>query len=576
MKKFITASLLGAALVATSLPTLASEQQDLLELKNTVLNLVDALVKQGVLKQKQAQALVKKAEDDAAIQAAAQVAAPPADNKVNTVVEAAPPVGTKVVRVPYVPEFVKQEIREQVRSELRQDVLSDVAQKAKQEKWGTPDALPGWLSSIKLYGDARVRNELDHFGKDNADTLSGQNLYLDIAKINAAGGISKAGPGAFLNTSQDTNRWRERVRLGLQAKIADHWLFDTRLATGNQLNPISTNQTLGNTGQRFSIQLDRAALLYDLPAEQGWSWLDSSVNFAVGRMANPWVSTDLLWDEDLNFDGAALTLRRAIGEADGLTGLGNNGRSVFATVGLFPLQQIDFAAQDKWLAGGQLGVAWEFDNQNKVQIASAYYDYIHIIGKQNALGSTLRNGTQPQFLQKGNLLYNIANDPNLDGGVNDQIFALASDYRLVDLTLSVDLAYLAPYHVIFNGDIVKNVGFNADEIRARTGGTTYLYPIKERTLGWQLEMVTGWPQIAKLGDWQLSAGYRYLQRDAVLDAFTESDFHLGGTDAKGYRLSGKYGLTKNIWLRANWMSATEIDGPPLSIDVLQIDLNAKF
>ena len=70
--------------------------------------------------------------------------------------------------------------------------------------------------------------------------------------------------------------------------------------------------------------------------------------------------------------------------------------------------------------------------------------------------------------------------------------------------------------------------------------------------------------------------YRYLQRDAVLDAFTDSDFHLGGTDTQGYRITGLYGLTKNLWMRARWMSATEIDGPPLSIDVLQVDLNAKF
>ena len=60
------------------------------------------------------------------------------------------------------------------------------------------------------------------------------------------------------------------------------------------------------------------------------------------------------------------------------------------------------------------------------------------------------------------------------------------------------------------------------------------------------------------------------------DAFTESDFHLGGTDTQGYRISGLYGLTTNLWLRARWLSATEIDGPPLSIDSLQVDLNARF
>ena len=62
----------------------------------------------------------------------------------------------------------------------------------------------------------------------------------------------------------------------------------------------------------------------------------------------------------------------------------------------------------------------------------------------------------------------------------------------------------------------------------------------------------------------------------MLDAFTESDFHLGGTDTQGYRITGSYGLVNNVWLRARWISATEIDGPPLAIDTLQLDLNAKF
>jgi hypothetical protein len=67
-----------------------------------------------------------------------------------------------------------------------------------------------------------------------------------------------------------------------------------------------------------------------------------------------------------------------------------------------------------------------------------------------------------------------------------------------------------------------------------------------------------------------------LQGDAVVDAFTDSDFHLGGTNAKGYMLSAAYGLGRNVWLRARWLSAREVDGPPLDIDVLQLDLQAGF
>ncbi len=62
----------------------------------------------------------------------------------------------------------------------------------------------------------------------------------------------------------------------------------------------------------------------------------------------------------------------------------------------------------------------------------------------------------------------------------------------------------------------------------------------------------------------------------MLDAFTDSDFHLGGTNAKGFMIGGQYAIYKNTWLAARWMSADEITGLPLAIDVFQLDLNAKF
>jgi Putative porin len=62
----------------------------------------------------------------------------------------------------------------------------------------------------------------------------------------------------------------------------------------------------------------------------------------------------------------------------------------------------------------------------------------------------------------------------------------------------------------------------------------------------------------------------------VFAAFNDSDFHLDGTNAKGYVVGGSFVVYPNVWLRARWLSAEEIDGPPLAIDVLQIDLNAKF
>ena len=80
-------------------------------------------------------------------------------------------------------------------------------------------------------------------------------------------------------------------------------------------------------------------------------------------------------------------------------------------------------------------------------------------------------------------------------------------------------------------------------------------------------------------------GYRYVERDATLDAFTDSDFYLGGTNTRGYFLGGFYGLDRNAYLRVRYLSGNEITplrdpltsvAYPLAIDVFQADVNVRF
>ena len=89
-------------------------------------------------------------------------------------------------------------------------------------------------------------------------------------------------------------------------------------------------------------------------------------------------------------------------------------------------------------------------------------------------------------------------------------------------------------------------------------------------------MTVGYPKIQKLWDWQTSLTYKYLEADAVLDAFTDSDFHLGGTNAKGWILGGQLGVGNNLWVRARWISSDTIAERPVAIDTLQVDINSRF
>jgi len=360
-KQLMALALCGMVSVAQ-----AGEKEDLLKLRNTTTNLIKELVKQGILTEKIADEMIKKAEEEAEAQTAEQSAK-------NAGVAAEP----GEIRVPYVPEFVKDEIRQQVRSELRADVVSDVMQQAKTQKWGMPEALPEWISRFKISGDLRLRSQNDFMSSDNAMFPSSN--FQNVQAINQAGGVNAAGLNGFINTSEDRHRFRERLRLAIDADVAEGLKAGIRLATGNMPDPVSTNQTLGNTGSQYEFNLDRAFLKYDAVNEQGFKWL----TVAGGRIANPWYvgggeftgGSELVWDTDLSFEGFAATYRYSLDSMspqetrhhDDHQGAQVNRHSVFATVGAFPLEEFDVSSNDKWLFGGQVGVDWGFQNQDALK-----------------------------------------------------------------------------------------------------------------------------------------------------------------------------------------------------------------
>ena len=514
-------SLVVALSLAFAVPAQAgSEREELEALRATTQAILDALVEKGVLTAEVAADLVKQAEKKGQEKAEASVKAEAASG---------------VVRVPYIPENVKREIREQIRQEV-------VAQ-AKTEQWGNVNAMPEWISRLKWDGDIRLRYQGDYFADGNAP---GINFVF-----------APDGLGSFtdpVNTEEERQRVRIRARLGLTAKVSDAVSAGFRLTTGTLTDPISTNQTLGNNFNKFSLVLDRAFV-----KAQPWDWL----SVTGGRMPNPFFSTDLVWDDDLNFDGVAVTLNPLVRSDSNV--------KPFFTVGAFPLQEVETSAinlaEDKWLYAAQAGLDWKMGANTRGRLGLAYYDYRDIAATEDPVfdgfydyaDSVLRSR------QKGNTRFEVAalDDPGLYG--------LAAAYSLVNLTATLDLAYFEPVHVILDGDVVKNVGYDEAKVNKLLGDT-----LEAKTLGWQTKVTVGWPAVQNKGDWQVFLGYRHLERDAVLDAFADSDFRLGGTNNKGYFVGGLYGLDRNTWLSAKWLSADAIDGLPFGVDVLQVDFHAKF
>lgn len=552
-KSYRIAALAGLAW-ALSQPTVAAdtpqEERNLNELRNTVVNLLQSLVQKGVLTKEQAEAMVKSAQDKAAADAAAAAAAAQKQEKEEA----------GAVRVPYIPEIVKEQISKQVEADLapsiKQEVVNDVASKD-----SLFSALPDWVQRMRWSGSVRLRYELDDFGNNNLP-----DAYLDFNQVNSKGGIAKAGLSGLLNTSEDQKRLRLRALFGFDTDLGSGFSMGARLATGSVGEVLATtNQTLGTYGSGYTVTADIAYI----------RWINQAFNnrqvvtFTGGRFENPWISTDLVWYNDLTFEGLTGNYRF------NLLSDNDHRHDVFLTLGAFPLSS--FATTDsnadnqqKWLAAAQLGIDFRTDNDSRIRFGGAYYDYSHIAGERNPLDSTVFNWTAPAFVQKGNSLFDISNSSTqTTSPIN--LFALASNFRIVDLISVTDFHVLPRYSVGLTAEVLRNIGFKASEVYERTG--TYITP---RTHGYRADLGFGSSSTGDLGTWRASIGYRYLQRDAVLDAFNDEDFHLGGTDAKGYTMTGDFWFNPRVWARLKYMAAQAIDGPPLTIDVWQLDLNTRF
>lgn len=511
-------SLATIVLAVTLIPAPALAQaRDIEQVRAATVRLINALVEQGVLTRSRADALLREFE-------AAPPAAPPAAAGAEAPPAGATTVPVPAVRVPFVPEFIRSELKEELRNEL--------AAQAIREGWAGPGAVPAWTRGLRIDGDLRARYQYDNFDPDNGPAVS-------VTETNRTRAIS------LLNTTEDRHRLRVRARLGATVTADANWSGGIRLTTGSASDPLSSNQTLGTYGNRFSVLIDRAFVRY--------RWEDQ-FNAVVGRFGNPWFSTDLVWANDLSFDGVALQWTPSIGRWRG-----------FATAGAMPIQEFELTTADKWLFGLQLGVDSPSDGLVRGRAGLAVYDYRNIVGRLNAPGSSLNDFTAPAFAQKGNTYFNISSDPTRP------LLALASDYRIVNLTGSIDVEAIAGKRLQLGLDFARNLAFDRAQVAQRVG-----QDVEPKVDAYGLRIAFGDADVNRRGAWQTFFAFKQVGRDAVLDAFTDSDLRLGGTDARGYSVGVTYGLGRNTSATVRWLSGESLSGAPLSVDVLQADLAVRF
>lgn len=542
--------------------------------ETTMVKLIKGLIASGALKPEDGQALLVQAEAEAAAASRTATTAPSAASG-GVALEAGD------VRVPYVP----QSVRDGIRDEVRQDVMAQ----AKSEGWAAPNEVAEWTKRIKVTGDMRVRSESRFYSERNSDIVS------NWASINSGNGFdtntnTNLQLPPLLNTRQDRrNLWRIRARLGIEATIGQHTTAGVRLASGSSNGPVSTTEQLGGGLSKKDVWLDQAWLAYS-PAD----W----VTVRGGRFGNPFWTSDTLFSNDLNFDGLAANLKYDFGGGD---------LDLFGNLAVVPLEytsdsspsqsKVKTPNENKWLSGAQVGVNWRFNDDNALRAALGYYDFKNISGRLSSTCSLYSGAvgcdtdwSRPAFMQKGNtlmLIRNIARNPEDPAGTpTPQYVGLASAFRLATLNLRWDTQLAQGIGLRLDGDYIRNLAYDKQAMFRRAqngivnnygaGDTVGIDTFRSGDTAWMVQATFGATDLKEKGQWQALLGYKHIEADALPDAYNDPNFHLGGTNARGYYVGGAYALDARSWISGKWMAAKEVSGAPLSIDVFQLEFNTGF
>jgi len=498
-----------------------------------------------------------------------------------------------VVRVTYVPESVKVQLRE----EIKQDVM----QEAREENWAAPNAFPDWVTKIRLFGDLRVRYEATRYpaGNDNTGAFPNFNAINTGAPFDTAGTIFSP----QLNVDQNRSRARLRARFGAAVDLGQNYSTGLRLATGENNSPVTQNQSFGAAGSgqggnfsKYAVWLDRAFLKYELGGLP-----DKDLTLSAGRFDNPFLSTSVVWADDIGFDGAVTQGRYGFGED----------LTTFFAAGVFPIFNTDlnfasnqpakFKSSDRWLDGAQIGLSWEPAKDVAVKFGAAYYQFTQLRGKKstafvpyNSTDAGDTDARRPSFAQKGNTymaLRNItpvAGDPaaggNQNGTVNQfQYFGLASNFNVLSLDTRIDFNHFEPFQISLIAEYNRNLAW--DKVYAQTlavnnrGAATTEFPAGlylGSDTAWLVGLSVGDVTLEKPWSWNLTLNYRNVGSDAVVDGFNDSDFGGGGTNVKGFTFGGNLALSHGTKLGLRWLSSSQVVGPVFKNDIIQLDFSGKF
>jgi hypothetical protein len=198
-----------------------------------------------------------------------------------------------------------------------------------------------------------------------SNTFKGINFFGDLRLRYEYRGVDNI-PGASPNTFY-RERFRYALRFGIRGDLVDNFYYGIRLETST--NPRSPWDTFGNNTTAGSVTpSDKAQSGIGIgQAFIGWhptGWLD----IAAGRMAMPLYTTPMVWDSDINPEGAFEKFKYTVGDAE-----------LFVDLGQFDYQDPDsasaFPSSDTFVLAWQAGALVRLNDSTSFKIAPVVYTY---------------------------------------------------------------------------------------------------------------------------------------------------------------------------------------------------------
>lgn len=460
-------------------------------------------------------------------------------------------------------------------------------------KWKISNA----IKNIELFGDARIRYE---YRKATAPDDS--RLELDRARF--------------------------ALRVGLRGEAFDDFYYGLRLETA--ANPRSPWVTMGTSSSGVPYQGPygkSTSIIYLGQVYLGWrpgNWFD----ITLGRMPNPLYTTPMVWDSDLNPEGAAEQFKYTIGEAD-----------FFATFGQFLYQDTNptYASPGYGFNGflGQrttpifqlayeAGMTYHFPKDVTAKMAAAIYQYV---GMQTNVSPFFGDPFVGEGAFTGNSSANPINGASGYGTSNTLLGNESLGFPNNQVGLNHLLILEIPAEVNFpiwklNGRLFGDFAYNLEGAQraeeAAAGYASYLSfqnsiapvsvksfsPQRNDVKAYQVGLGVGnaghvygpmqglvYGTSSKKHNWEVRAYYQHVEQYALDPNLLDSDFFEGRGNLEGFYTAVAYSLTDNVIGTIRYGYATRINdklgtggsnqdipqvNPISRYNLIQLDLTLRF